>query len=206
MTKQHEHPILFSAPMVRAIIDGRKAQTRRVMKPQPEYRSPPACVDGVPWLWKNVWFSHGKPQGKWPYKSGDRLWVRESIYVDLIDFDYKRPPKDRDMLYYRADGECCQQIPECSCAEVGKPKWRPSIHMPRWASRLTLEVTDVRVQRVQEIGHQDAMAEGCAGCADTSLLPVEDFKGLWDSINAKRGYGWSENPWVWAITFRMIES
>ena len=96
------------------------------------------------------------------------------------------------------------------------PKWKPSIFMPRWASRITLEIEDVRVERLQEITEEDAKAEGIfaygyeAGlCGEGSIIElptyIEPFMELWDSLNAKRGYGWAENPWVWVISFRRIE-
>jgi hypothetical protein len=115
---------------------------------------------------------------------GDRLWIRESFLIDWCGYERGPLPKIepswdwRDAAYYRADGECCEQIPECACIEYeGKTPWRSSIHMPRWASRITLEITDVRVQRIAELSEADVLA---------------------------RGFGWHVNPWVWAISFRRI--
>jgi hypothetical protein len=204
-----ETPILFSAPMVRAILDGRKTQTRRVLTRKTCFH------DGNPaqkWQWDALDFKTGfvdrgpSPAGNsGPYIHitdldgdcthriyprwlvGEGLWVRETWYNDLPD------AKDLEHIYYRADGECCEQIPECACGEVGRPKWRPSIFMPKWASRLSLEVTKVRGERIQDISESDALAEGFSS--------VSDFKALWDSLNAERGFGWSENPWVWVIEF-----
>jgi hypothetical protein len=79
---------------------------------------------------------------------------------------------------------------------------RPSIHMPRWASRITLEITDVRVERLQDIGTDDARAEGMIG--DENDSPTGHYETLWDKLNAKRGFGWDVNPWVWALTFRLV--
>ncbi|RPJ29807.1 MAG: hypothetical protein EHM35_13115 [Planctomycetaceae bacterium] len=124
-------------------------------------------------------------------------------------------------VYYRADYES-GEVPGSMIRDIwpgADAKWRPSIHMPRWASRTTLEVTEVRVQRVQEITCKDAEAEGAytldgfgrevaahvAAAENLSVItPVILFRVLWNSINAKRGYGWDKNPWVWAVTFRRI--
>ncbi len=223
-TETKERPILFSGPMVRAILAGRKTQTRRVVKPQWEPDAMPEEMSSTtPEGWQTAgrsgrwWCGTGADQEKaCPYgKAGDRLWVRETFYCDVPD----EQEDDRgENLYYRADGECCQIIPECACAEVGKPRWRPSIFMPRWACRIILEVTDVRVERLQEIGEVDAEAEGSAhritGDGDLAgafahiegpVSYVAHFKGLWDGINAKRGFGWDENPWVWVVGFRKCE-
>jgi hypothetical protein len=217
-----ERPILFSAPMVRAILDEQKTQTRRIVKPQPLGELWPGgkCYDYYPTIVVkgeevpgDMVFGFGNEDMGWvcPYgKPGDRLWVRETFYVDHIDYIGKRLPKAKpaeidDMIYYRADGECCEQIPECSCWEVGKPEWRPSIHMNRWASRITLEVTGVRVERLQEISEGDAIAEGVewnAGplrCGHTN--PISAYRGLWNQING--GGSWDANPWVWVIDFAL---
>lgn len=208
---------------VRGIRDGRQTQIRRVVKPQPVWGGTPSCR----WLDCNV-EPEDQRYGVWresgdvpcPYGvPGDRLWVKEAFYIDLLS--YARGPLPKNMpaeiaeghpaggswLYYRADGECCQQIPECCCSEYpGKTPWRSSIHMPRWASRLTLEVADVRVQRVRDINREDAMSEGIVQTTGhhehDNRTSVENFAHLWDSINARRGYGWKANPWVWPIAFK----
>lgn len=223
-----ERPVIFSGPMVRAILEGRKTQTRRVVKPQPSsgieaaYKMP----DGR-WQWLHLPPPAGVGMGAFAaaYRPGDVLWVRETFYIDLMPWDTMRLPEqrpaeldDRD-IYYRADGECCQQIPECSCAEVGKPRWRPSIHMRRWAARLFLRVEAVRIERLRDISESDAKAEGVTRCAlsDADLERFDRMKSwpelyrpmfrmLWDSLNAKRGYGWwNANPWVWVIEFERIQ-
>jgi hypothetical protein len=195
-----EHPILFSGPMVKAILEGRKSQTRRVMKNHPDGvwgvdicggEDGKNSVDtGKPW-WK-VGGINGLP--KCPYgQPGDRLWVRETWAPGM---NMPQP------AIYRADWP----------GDEKGVRWKPSIHMPRWASRILLEVTDVRVQRVQEISEEDALAEGTRchldiepkNHHDCSWSYKEHFEKLWDSINAKRGYGWDVNPWVWAISFRRI--
>ena len=193
-----EHPIIFSGPMVRAILDGRKTQTRRVIKPQPE------IVDKEPRYRKNTWalWSDKIPKYKGglivscPYgKPGDLLYVKETW----------RPIASSEQLLYRAD-----IYNVMAWDEFGK--WHPSIHMPRWASRITLEITDVRVERVQEISEENAIAEGMQGDIygeDMGISPRVDshsvrinFMDLWDSINLKRGYGWDVNPWVWVLGFK----
>lgn len=196
-----ERPILFSAPMVRAILDGKKTQTRRVVKPQPE-----ACsyVPGTHAL--NGQIIEGNPAvlEQCPYgQPGDRLWVREAF------FDHGHFPEDPntpigERVEYRAS-----EWDRVDPADGGP--WKPSIHMPRWASRITLELTDVRVQMLQEISWEDAIAEGirdprrAATRIDPECGCVLKFADLWDSINAKRGFGWVVNPWVWALTFKREE-
>lgn len=198
-TATKERPILFSGPMVRAILDGRKTQTRRVVKGAWALEGdesgcgwePPACPYGEP---------------------GDRLWVREAW--GLMDTQPSDGP-DRATLGYRADGD--------AAAPNGRHQlWRPSIHMPRWASRITLEITDVRVERLRSISREDVRAEGIPETfGDWGALRFpgfeahvwdnmrfdEQWKLCWDQINGDRpGCSWDANPWVWAITFRRIES
>ena len=193
-----EHPILFSGEMVRAIMEGRKTQTRRVIKPQPnDIRESPFVKSGIE-------DTHGY-EIKRKYAPGDRLWVRETWHKHSDDDDFCTGE-----IHYRATEIC-----------VGT-KWIPSIFMPRWASRITLEVVNVRVERVQDICFEDCLSEGCdSGFEhyDGSCNHIEDgsccqgwhygskwnFRYLWDSINAKRGYGWDANPWVWVIEFRRVE-
>ena len=209
-----ERPILFSGPMVRAILDGSKTQTRRIVKPQPStmpitngsadgtYEAWPngdSCLDWGDVVSDPLYYAqagycpHGQP--------GDRLWVRETWAHDAPDLDTCRRGVESDGLfcgpYYRATARDFDQQ---------SLTWRPSIFMPRWASRITLEITDVRVQRVQEIAPEDAMHEGVTAplLTDKYTTMVGGFAHLWDSINAKRGYSWANNPWVWALTFRRI--
>jgi hypothetical protein len=190
-TTAKERPILFSGPMVRAILDGRKAQTRRVVNPQ-----------------SLVGHYGGGVVTKCPYGgAGDRLWVRETFQeVDDSDED-----KVRKGPIYRADAD-----------DLGP--WTPSIYMPRKYSRITLEVTGVRVQRVQDISEEDASAEGIRKVTkdgdvkkycvydrgDMSSTPWAEmprtardaYRILWNSINEKRGFGWSTNPWCWVVEFK----
>ena len=162
-----ERPIIFSSPMVRAILDGRKTQTRRV------YGKTLKCQYGVP---------------------GDRLWVREKL----------RPNGKGCTVVYEADG-----LPVMVDGESADWRWNVNSiaprYMPRWASRITLEITDVRVQRLQEISESDAIAEGIDGT--DYLSPVAGFIDLWHAIHKNDGpHGWEENPWVWAISFVVLNS
>lgn len=183
-----QRPILFSAPMVRALLDGRKTMTRRVVKPQPdEMFNPSSQVALESWT---IGCPYGQP--------GDNLWCKET-FSGADDQAFKH------LVIYRADGE--QSV-----------RWRPSIFMPRWASRITLELTAVRVERVQDISEDDAKAEGVIEQFRAVVLRPDGgpdyhipnsyrggFANLWDSLNAKRGFGWDKNPWVWVLTFNRIK-
>jgi hypothetical protein len=186
----NERPILFSGPMVRAIRAGRKTQTRRVMNPQPTSNGRgQRGVEFMGGTWFRIW---SDPLGKstdihTPYEVGGNLWVRET---------FMPMPHLNAGAYYRADDPL-----------VGG-QWKPSIFMPRALSRITLEITDVRVQRLQEISNGDAFSEGVGSAMDrvpTALNYAGKWINLygefWDSLNAKRGFGWATNPWVWAVTF-----
>lgn len=245
-----ERPILFSGPMVRAIMEGHKTQTRRILAPQPEVVDTRAIygVNCYQWGKRQFWppgvesaskpgTAHPHSWGGWhhlnlcPYGvPGDRLWIKETYFIDHIDYLRGPLPKERpaahsggDLIYYRADGECCEQIPECCCAEVGGTKWRSPRFMPRWASRGDLELVNARLQRLQNITEEDAKAEGvesdldvlarlshlrgasAAKAVPSRLLTArENFARAWDDINGKRA-PWASNPWVWAVTFRRIE-
>lgn len=192
-----ERPILFSGEMVRAILDGRKTQTRRILNTQPaSYEVAEGLrIDNGRLIYGKEYRRHFR---KVQYgKPGDRLWVRETFQLRTIGSGvYAR---------YQADGsdrlvfppETWNGIPDDSA-------WRPSIHMPRWASRITLEVLNVRVERLWSISRGDAMAEGCPHqnmMAGTS--PVVWFSELWESINGQAS--WSINPWVWVIEFKRWE-
>ncbi len=201
-----EHPIIFSTPMVQAILEGRKIMTRRVIKPQPLNSYLPDSdiikrLKSIPQHTRklrdkdNPAFIHIIPKS--PYgQVGDRLWVRET-WGALEEFSalrIKYMPHDMP-IYFKAE-----DLP----VDIA---WKPSIFMPRWASRITLEITEVRVERVRDISHADAILEG-AKCFPVAS-PREErlsgaqivFAGSWDTINAKRGYGWEVNPWVWVISF-----
>lgn len=203
-----ERPILFSAPMVRAILDGRKTQTRRVKNiPQ---NAIAAWLDGMAWrfdlpgAFKMVRCPYGVP--------GDRLWVRETLKSGPLPNLFTGEPTIATIALYAADDEWVINEHEFNLV----PWWKhwedgrklPPIHMPRWASRITLEISDVRVQRVQEISEDDAFAEGVSQmdweydngeCCDTRR---ESFSLLWDSIHGTGA--WGRNDWVWALTFRRV--
>ncbi|WP_126242258.1 hypothetical protein [Burkholderia gladioli] len=218
-----ERPILFSAPMVRAILDGRKAQTRRVMKPQPVVQT--GWVGGA--YWERRPARGIEPADQWcirdalqfcPYgQPGDRLWVRETWSTDFARYY----PCER--VWYAADDDRRHDIevrdgvrgifsPE---SNLHVPfRWRPSIHMPRALSRITLEITDVRVERLQGISERDAIAEGICKTGsgfwstygqrevDGTFSPRSSFQSLWESINGLMS--WESNPWVWVIEFARI--
>jgi len=213
-----ERQILFSAPMVRAILAGRKTQTRRVVKPQPDWERPMPCSSQTPEGWQgpldySLWSHEGdasEGSRRCPYgQPGDRLWVREAWRVrGGQEYEYQR---DRSQVMYRA-----------THGEDGYPlgwesyDWRPSIHMPRWASRITLEITGVRVERLNEVSEADAMSEGvtaldgqfsgcyAAGPALSGTTAKECFRRLWASINGPDS--WEANPWVWVLEFRRIDA
>ena len=204
-----ERPILFSGPMVRALLDGSKTQTRRVLKVPHE--NPLGKWEVLPWggpnggrtrdgktvPFQNV-IGHTRTGEiiACPYgEPGDRLWVREAHAVDGKKVFFRAAHEESEGAGPRVD-----------------IRWRPSIHMPRWASRITLEITSVRVERLQDISDADCVAEGCGalpsaiGCPMTSApgetIPRAMFRALWESIN---GHGsWAANPWVWRVEFRRL--
>lgn len=215
-----ERGMIFNGEMVRAILDGRKTQTRRIMKPQPE-----PCPRGGHWWPSNVFktmlhveeeMQNGK--GGWgglvgdacPFGDvGDRIWVRETFQGPLFDYDlmdnYCKDPtpfEKPEFCVYKADGvpapEFYDADDELHCC------WRPSIHMPRWASRILLEITDVRVERLKSISDGDAIREGCSTADMKSGDCVADvFARLWASIYGDES--WNSNPWVWVIEFKRVE-
>jgi hypothetical protein len=231
-TTTKERPILFSRAMVRAILDGKKTQTRRVCKealmlPGGEQRGRLKAAPGASewatavypardsgWI---AWaprddpglaeftkkaYQHGFPC---PYGApGDRLWVRETWATMFYTYGLESTPSE--CTIYRADHPNATSI----------TGWRPSIHMPRSESRITLEVTGVRVERVQDISEADARAEGLSWVTPTWGVPGkaeawhsdprEAFRALWDGINEARGYGWASNPWVWVVEFKPINA
>lgn len=192
----------MTADSVRAILDGRKTQTRRMVKNQP-----PEGYDLFRVINKWAEFeNHVEPLGKFstacPYGiPGDRLWVRETFFA--TEFPNKpssivknpiQTPDGWAKVYYAADGE------------YEKGAWKSPLFMPRRLSRITLEILSVRVERVQEISDDDAEAEGMMYFGETLLepIPADKYAKLWDTLNAKRGYPWADNPWVWVIEFRVL--
>ncbi len=286
MNSTHERPILFSGPMVHAILNGSKTMTRRIVKPQPSIEGQvphlARCPYGVPGdgarfgerpppgdgfyfvTWEpgdeeqRVYLRRGKREDAYDREvdlwtwgrderddpeavtldvadplairwraPGDRLWVRETFYCDhAFAGDYSDPghvgePSSReqqeaewrDAVYYRADGEPDFEAPD------GPTPWKPSIHMPRWASRIDLEVTAVRVERLQDITEEDALAEGLRPLREQGLRTIgqpgwqwgdgqgegarDAFSVLWDDINGKKA-PWAANPWVWVVSFKRV--
>lgn len=206
-----ERGILFSGPMIRAIPSGAKTQTRRIVKPQPPANCDTPLFDPS----GRGWFFDGLDEDGdcmeaypdddtgllCPYgKPGDRLWVRETWRAEAR-YDHLAPskiPRSSD-IWYEAD----------EALGMAYGKLRPSIFMPRWASRISLEITGVRVERVNEISEEDARAEG-VGLEGREVgmhgygSYAESFAHLWDSLNKARGYGFDTGCWVWAISFRRI--
>ena len=225
-------PIIFNTDMVRAILDGKKTQARRALrlrsKKLREKGWPKQPIDIIPMPnpqnpngreWVSLMIKGDKIEDnrgaviKCFYGiAGDQLYVRER-FAFHEHYDHLAPSKVPDFAevqYFATDEET-----------MLRGKWRPSIYMPEWASRITLEIKDIRVERVQDISNDDAEAEGlspncdhkyaeynaCTDCMNTGWAgpPREDFPQLWDSINLKRGYPWSENCWVWVVEFERIE-
>lgn len=205
MSNMKERPILFSAPMVRALLDGSKTQTRRIVKPQPDipiwmhpfFMSPkngkarfrPVGPDWPDSEDDDIYFPYGQP--------GDRLWVREAFAPKAID------PECTTIAYRATDDEC-------------NGPWKPSIHMHRWMSRITLEITEVRVELLQSISEADAKAEGVTPKSNgryacnfddgkvECVSPVTAYMSLWTELNGRES--WPENPWVWVIEFKVVKS
>ena len=191
-----EKPILFSGEMVRAILDGRKTQTRRVVNPQPTG----GYLGFIKERLKH-WFKH-EPSSieiACPYgRPGDLLWVRET-WASHKYMDDTKPSEftvGAQMLpvWYRADNVQSDE----------RGKWRPSIFMPRWASRITLRVVDVRVETLWDMTVSKMTAEGVAEIENNDKHPLTPFITLWDSINADRGHAWYTNPWVWVVEFEEV--
>lgn len=242
-----ERPVLFTAEEVRATQDGRQTQFRRVVKPQPQLGVHNATgYDGRQWwAWhggttrapeEHYWQPHetpGVPLRCCPYGvPGDRIYVKETFALSIRDPETFEPdsrsPYDWDPPVYKADNPTVSWSLDSVVdgklvsEPLDKPPWRPSVHMPRWASRILLEVTDVRVERVQDITQEEAEEEGSylakCPCLPPARNPIEslfkqswcqvhgqEFSNLWDSRHAKRGHGWDVNPWVWVVGFRVLD-
>lgn len=219
-----EKPIVFSTPMVQAIQQGKKTQTRRVIKPQP----PHELSDGYKWV-VDVFdgtfcisaesIKDSRDGSVWEtviprYQPGDILWVRETWCDYGTHYSYKANYPDGYVPKGVYPGE---KAPH-------DMKWRPCIHMPRAAARIFLRVSDVRAERVQEISETDAIAEGVSlidawEAAAEHFVPTYNnpdnhcpaadyigaYRSLWDSLNAKRGFGWDVNPWVWVYEYERME-
>ncbi len=179
-----EHPIIFTTPMVQAILQGQKTQTRRVIIPQPS-----AEVRKSPFVKSGLEDGHGR-EIKIKYAPGDLLWVRETWadHFILMAFREKR-------IIYKADRP-----------DQPVDSWISPLFLPKEFARLWLEVVNVWAERVQEISIHDCYAEGWEASVCLSMsTPLSWYAALWDSLNAKRGYGWDQNPWVWRIEFKKTE-
>ncbi|HBR6634440.1 TPA: hypothetical protein ACHJAM_000698 [Klebsiella pneumoniae] len=222
-----ERGMIFNGEMVRAILDGRKTQTRRIMKIQPEHSgfglrrvidSKNGSDDGK-YFWSLSDACGLKIRSKsftCPFGSvGDRIWVREAFRV------HSRATEVATLVYKASERnswtEQTNRVPVSVCNKPATPeKWTPSLHMPRWASRLLLEITDVRVERLNAISEEDARAEGIidggclncgepepCGCANPEPDATDAFAYLWQSIYGSDS--WNANPWVWVIEFKRVE-
>lgn len=210
-----ERPILFSGAMVRAVLAGTKTQTRRAMKPQPELVKDLTDTSlAMFWTWRGQKMAEmGRDQvmRMCPYGGrGDRLWVRESF--DFLPSGGPDQPQACEIVYWASGSTEPRTAPsDYNPMIYGHQKVRPSIHMPRWASRILLEITAVRVERLQGISEADCIAEGVNMHADhhgkprTSIYsPVQAYRDLWEQINGPDS--WAANPWVWVIEFKMVEA
>jgi len=215
-----ERPILFSGPMIQTLLDGRKTQTRRAVKGTEDFDDFIRDVDPDEGpFWRFSLSDGGATQcaeRDCPYgQPGDRLWVREAFIVGhrmeggesiYCDEDGRELP---ETVWYRADNEeFCWTDDEGRRTET--VPWKSPIFMPRWASRLTLEITEVRVERLHEITEADALAEGCDGDCPIGYIPAYQagplryhYSQVWVSINGPGS--WDANPWVWAIEFRRLD-
>ena len=219
-----ERPIIFSGPMVRALLDGNKTQTRRVVKMKPHHQIEERD-NGTPWPWM---YDGERDADSWmacPYgQPGDRLWVREAF--DFLPSGGPDQPQACEIVYWATGSIEPRSAPhDYNPMIYGHQKVRPSIHMPRWASRITLKITSVRVERLQDISEADAMAEGIVECpipaddegprrigymvgpddgkSGLSVTPIQAYRDLWESINGPDS--WTTNPWVWVVEFKRLQ-
>lgn len=209
-----ERPIIFSTPMVRAILAGTKTQTRRVVKLQPPAGAEHHSIANVGHPWHDIYGHKGCAvhRVRCPYgQPGDRLWVRET-FMDMLGTGVEHRPDPRGPL--RRYAYASDHQPGSYGDEARKSyglRWKPSIHMPRAASRITLEITGVRVERLQDISESDAQAEGCSlECmtptgddSGSAIYGPGGYLALWESINGVES--WAANPWIWVVEFKRVE-
>jgi hypothetical protein len=205
-----ERPILFSAEMVRAVLEPRKTQTRRIIKPQFDK----LIQKGTHGAHIAIEVQPGYGFIKCPYgKPGDRLWVREAWHTyKCLDHQPPRMTGTKSAFWYSADNGTKNMFG--AKAEI-KGKKRPSIHMPRWASRINLEIIDIRVERVQDISHEDAISEGVSFLNNrcTIIKPCRDrhqltamqhaFYYIWELLHGPDA--WERNDWVWVVEFKSVD-
>lgn len=225
-------PILFNTEMVKAILDGRKTQTRRVVKKR-GYDITGKAKFEADGFWFNVCKADRDANAKTatchhinpPYNIGDMLWVRESFQIDYLSnfigsgrVRYNADGEYKDIIFAKSRYESMRKAQQ-------KPGWIPSIHMPREAARIFLQVTDIKMERLQDIDCAGALAEGCDGRCDcpsngaegvlsciTKDFSIERFQTVWDATIPKHPnkfkrypYYWNDNPWVWVISFERCE-
>jgi len=219
----NDRPIIFSAKSVRAILDGRKTQTRRVIKPQPpviwDICKPIVHKDGhiISWCFMNSKDPdyHGYPK-KPKYKVGDLLWVRETFRYGRFalgcgGYAYGVEYKTGGIKFTKKARKYAKQR-QNKDKNKQHARWRSPIFMPKWAARIWLEITNIRVERVQDISEEEVQKEGWP--RDQEMMPLINtdykakrwFQALWDSLNAERGFGWYKNPRVWVIEFKRIQN
>ena len=206
-------PVLFNTEMVRAILDGRKTATRRIMKPQPILSGCFWEIGGAGWS-DNISSLHPMPchslYNRMPFHAGDILYVRETYCPDYFDYEHQYGNRHG----YKADYEKA-----ILTSDIPEPKWIPSIHMPKQAARIWLKITEVRVERLQDITEEQAESEGAIdnrGFIHSLENEYDDihsardhFAKIWDSTIKKADidkYGWHTNPWIWVIEFERCEA
>ena len=218
-TKTKERGIIFAGHSVRAIREDRKTQTRRVIMPQPPTCEEVKAICGCDYAWFRddradhfrvagpVWtvrqlMNVDNPRLKSPVGyPGDRLWIRETwqqvkIYPDGQRCCVANPRKGFGKLIYAAD------FGSPDCTEEPPPRWRPSLYMPRWASRINLEVMAIGVERLHDISDVDLVREGYGD--ENGVADRDAFRAAWDKLNKARGFEWKLNPWVWVVGFRRL--
>lgn len=224
-----ERGMIFNAEMVRALLDGRKTQTRRIMKVQPESNqlglllitdsTKHSDIGKYHWAESNATGNHVRSKFfLCPFGAvGDRIWVREAFFPAPLEMQSAPPRKTMWNIAYRDGVQMDKLAPaEYNPTIYNYERWTPSIHMPRWASRILLEITNVRVERLNAISEEDARAEGIidggclncgepepCGCANPEPDATDAFAYLWQSIYGQEN--WNANPWVWVISFKRVE-
>jgi len=213
-SKPKEQPIVISHPeIVRAMLDGKKTQDRRPFKSQPpegykfvEITTNLGYQASVGFLWAGFDYKGNNDPiyYKCPYgRPGDILWVKEKHKLRATEDGWQVMYPDGEIVLTDCDVDAWTD--EIWMEDFEVQKWRSPIYMPKWASRIKLEITDVKVERVQDISEKDAKAEGC-GLPRLGNKPLIIFQELWDSLWAKKGFGWNVNPWVQVVEFRKMEN